>query len=91
MTNKPMLVINHIAPVGLIAQDGSELSKAFCDNYLLQAVNEIIDQDEVSAMHFLGSTAGHALVHMFQMNININQLDSVLAQIRSHVIQTQGS
>lgn len=91
MSNKPMLVINHIEPVGLIAQDGSNLSKAFCDNYLLQAVNEIIDQDEVSALHFLGSTAGHALAQMFSMNIDINQLDSVLAQIRSHVIQTQGS
>lgn len=91
MTNKPMLVINHIEPVGLIAQDGSDLSKTFCDNYLLQAVNEIIDQDETQAMHFLGSTAGHALAQMFNMNININQLDSVLAQIRSHVIQTQGS
>jgi len=29
MTNKPMLVINHIEPVGLIAESGSELAKAF--------------------------------------------------------------
>ena len=27
MTNKPMLVINHIEPVGLIAESGSELAK----------------------------------------------------------------
>lgn len=90
-TKNKMLKITHIEPVGLIAKDGSDLSKAFSDYYLLQAVNEVIDQDEVQAMHFLGSTAGHALAQMFSMNINISQLDSVLAQIRSHVIQTQGS
>ena len=86
-----MLTIPHIEPIGLIAQDGADLSKVFCNHYLVQATNDIVDQDQVQALHFLGSTAGHALVHMFSMNINLDQLDSVLAQIRSHVIQTVGS
>lgn len=86
-----MLTIPHIEPVGLIAQDGANLSKVFCNHYLVQATNMISEQNEVQALHFLGSTAGHALVHMFSMNINLDQLDSILAQIRSHVIQTVGS
>ena len=86
-----MLTIPHIEPIGLIAQDGADLSKVFCNHYLVQATNDIADQDQVQALHFLCSTAGHALVHMFSMNINLDQLDSVLAQIRSHVIQTVGS
>ena len=40
MTNKPMLVINHIEPVGLIAESGSELAKAFSNTYFNQAANE---------------------------------------------------
>ena len=91
MDNIQMLTIPHIEPIGLIAQDGADLSKVFCNHYLVQATNDIADQDQVQALHFLGSTAGHALVHMFSMNINLDQLDSVLAQIRSHVIQTVGS
>ena len=90
MTNKPMLVINHIEPVGLIAESGSELAKAFSNTYFNQAANEIADQDEIEALHFMGSVAGHALSQMFQ-NLDIKQLDSVLAQIRSYVIQEQGS
>lgn len=91
MTNKPMLVINHIEPVGLIAESGSELAKAFSNTYFNQAANEIADQDEIEALHFMGSIAGHALCQMFGQNINIKELDSVLAQIRSYVIQAQGS
>ena len=91
MTNKPMLVINHIEPVGLIAESGSELAKAFSNTYFNQAANEIADQDEIEALHFMGSVAGHALCQRFSQNINIKELDSVLAQIRSYVIQGQGS
>jgi len=39
----------------------------------------------------MGSVAGHALCQMFGQNINIKELDSILAQIRSYVIQAQGS
>ncbi len=91
MAKIQMQTIPHIEPIGLIAQDGADLSQIFCNHYLVQATNDIADQDQVQALHFLGSTAGHALVHMFSMNINLDQLDSVLAQIRSHVIQTVGS
>ena len=90
MTNKPMLVISHIEPVGLIAENGTELAKAFSNTYFNQAANEITDQSEIEALHFMGSVAGHALSQMFQ-NLDIKQLDSVLAQIRSYVIQEQGS
>ena len=54
-------------------------------------MNEIADQSEIEAIHFMGSVAGHALCHMFSQNIKLDQLDSVLAQIRSYVIQTQGA
>ena len=53
--------------------------------------NAIADQNDAEALHFLGSVAGQALLHLFSQNIKLNQLDSVLAQIRSHVIQTVGS
>lgn len=90
MTEIKMLVINHIEPLGLIAEDGSELAKAFCNTYLLQAMNEIADQNDKEALHFMGSVAGHALAHMFD-NLDIKQIDSVLAQLRSYVIQSKGS
>lgn len=86
-----LLKISHIEPVGLIAESGSELAKAFSNTYFNQAANEISDQNEVEALHFMGSVAGHALCQMFSQNINLDQLDSVLAQIRSYVIQTQGA
>lgn len=81
MTNRPKLVISHIEPVGLIAENGTELAKAFSNTYFNQAANEITDQSEIEALHFMGSVAGHALSQMFQ-NLDIKQLDSVLAQIR---------
>lgn len=86
-----LLKISHIEPVGLIAESGSELAKAFSNTYFNQAANEIADQNEIEALHFMGSVAGHALNQMFSQNINLDQLDSVLAQIRSYVIQTQGA
>lgn len=85
-----MLSISHIEPVGLMAKDGPDLAKAFCNTYLLQAINEIADQNDKEALHFMGSVAGHALAHMFD-NIDIKQIDSVLAQLRSYIIQTKGS
>jgi hypothetical protein len=91
MTKIKLLTINHIEPVGLIAESGSELAKAFSNTYFNQAANEIADQSEIEALHFMGSVAGHALCQMFSQNINIKELDSVLAQIRSYVIQGQGS
>lgn len=91
MTGNKMLTINHIEPIGLIAENGSDLAKVFCNLYLVQAVNEIADQSEIEAIHFMGSVAGHTLCHMFSQNIKLDQLDSVLAQIRSYVIQTQGA
>lgn len=42
------------------------------------------------ALYFMGSVAGHALAHMFD-NLDIKQIDSVLAQLRSYVIQSKGS
>ena len=84
------LKICHIETVGLIAESGSDLAKAFSNTYFNQAANEITDQSEIEALHFMGSVAGHALSQMFQ-NLDIKQLDSVLAQIRSYVIQEQGS
>ena len=84
------LKISHIETVGLIAESGSDLAKAFSNTYFNQAANEIADQSEIEALHFMGSVAGHALSQMFQ-NLDIKQLDSVLAQIRSYVIQEQGS
>lgn len=89
MTNKPMLVINHIEPIGLIAESGSELAKAFCNLYLVQAVNEIADQNDIEAIHFMGSVAGQSLSFMFQ-KVSIDQLDSILEQIKSHVITSAG-
>lgn len=86
-----LLKISHIEPVGLIAESGSELAKAFSNTYFNQAANEIADQNEIEALHFMGSVTGHALNQMFSQNINLDQLDSVLAQIRSYVIQTQGA
>ncbi|WP_297424372.1 hypothetical protein [uncultured Acinetobacter sp.] len=85
-----LLKISHIEPGGLIAESGSDLAKAFSNTYFNQAANEIADQSEIEALHFMGSVAGHALSQMFQ-NLDIKQLDSVLAQIRSYVIQEQGS
>ena len=89
MSNK-LLKIDHIEAVGLIAEDGSELATVFSNTYLIQAINQIAEQDQAEAIHFMGSIAGHSLAQMFSQ-ININQLDSVLAQIRAFVIQTQGS
>lgn len=86
-----MLTIPHIEPVGLIAKNGSDLATVFSNHYIVQAVNAIADQNDAEALHFLGSVAGQALLHLFSQNIKLNQLDSVLAQIRSHVIQTVGS
>ena len=43
MTGNKMLMINHIEPIGLIAENGSDLAKVFCNLYLVQAVNEIAD------------------------------------------------
>lgn len=84
-----MLKIDHIEPVGLIAQDGADLAKVFCNTYLINAANQIIEQNPVQVIHFMGGVAGHALTHMFN-RIDTKELDSVLAQIRSFVIQTQG-
>lgn len=89
MSNK-LLKIDHIEAVGLIAEDGSELAKAFSNTYMIQAINQIADQDPRESIHFMGSLAGHSLAQMFSQ-LNIEQLDSVLAQIRTFVIQTQGS
>lgn len=86
-----MLIINHIEPVGLMAKDGSDLATVFCNKYLVEAVNQIFDQDQAESLHFLGSVAGQSLSHMFGQNIKLEQLDNVLAQIRSYVISTQGS
>lgn len=91
MTEINMLQIGHIEPVGLIAKDGSDLAKVFCNTYLIQAINEITEQNQLEALHFMGSVAGHALAHMFSQNIKLEQLDSVLSQLRSYVIQTQGA
>jgi hypothetical protein len=82
MSEENMLVINHIEPLGLIAESGAELATAFCNTYFLQAVNEVAEQNNLEATHFMGSVAGCALAHMFQ-DIPLNQLDSVLSQIRS--------
>ena len=90
MPKNKLLKISHIEPVGLIAESGSDLAKAFSNTYFNQAANEITDQSEIEALHFMGSVAGHALSQMFQ-NLDIKQLDSVLAQIRSYVIQEQVS
>lgn len=90
MSKKNMLVINHIEPLGLIAESGSELATAFCNLYFVQAVNQIAEQNDLEATHFMGSVAGCALAHMFQ-DIPLNQLDSVLSQIRSFVIQVRGA
>ena len=90
MPKNKLLKISHIETVGLIAESGSDLAKAFSNTYFNQAANEITDQSEIEALHFMGSVAGHALSQMFQ-NLDIKQLDSVLAQIRSYVIQEQGS
>ena len=84
-----MLVINHIEPVGLIAENGSDLAKAFCNLYFVQAVNEIADQNDIEAIHFMGSVAGQSLSFMFQ-KVSIDQLDSILEQIKSHVITSAG-
>lgn len=81
-----MLVINHIEPVGLIAKSGSELATVFSNTYFNQAANEVVEQSEIEALHFMGGVAGHALNQMFQV-LSIDQLDSVLAQIRIYVIQ----
>lgn len=86
-----MIKIEHIEPLGFIAKDGSDLARVFCNHYLVQATNQIADQNDPEALHFLGSVAAHALVHMFSQNIKLEQIDYVLAQIRSYVIQTQGS
>lgn len=84
-----MLKIDHIEPVGLIAKDGADLATAFSNVYLVNAVNQIIDQDDIQSVHFLGSLAGQALAQMFT-KIDIKQLDSVLSQIRHFVIIDQG-
>lgn len=90
MTNETkMLKIDHIEPVGLIAKDGADLATAFSNVYLVNAVNQIIDQDDIQSVHFLGSLAGQALAQMFT-KIDIKQLDSVLAQLRHFVIIDQG-
>lgn len=91
MNEKTMLVITPIKSVGLIAENGTELAKAFSNTYFNHAANAVADQSEIEALHFMGSVAGHALCQMFSQNISIKQLDSVLAQIRSYVIQEQGS
>jgi hypothetical protein len=85
-----MLTINHLKSVGLIAENGAELAKAFTNLYFNQAANEIAKQNEGEALHFMGSVAGHALSQMFS-HLTLDQLDHVLAQIRSYVIQTQGA
>lgn len=85
-----MLTINHLKSVGLIAENGAELAKAFTNIYFNQAANEIAKQNEGEALHFMGSVAGHALSQMFS-HLTLDQLDHVLAQIRSYVIQTQGA
>ena len=54
-----MLTIPHIEPIGLIAQDGADLSKVFCNHYLVQATNDIADQDQVQALHFRNSQFSH--------------------------------
>ena len=90
MSENNMLVINHIEPLGLIAESGAELATAFCNTYFLQAVNEIAEQNNLEATHFMGSVAGCALAQMFQ-DVPLNQLDSVLSQLRSFVIQVRGA
>lgn len=90
MSEVKMLKISHIEPLGLIAKDGSDLAKAFSNTYVVQAVNEILDQDQMQSVHFLGSLAGQSLSQMFSL-VDVEHLDSVLAQLREFVIQTQES
>lgn len=86
-----MLAINGIPDHGLIAENAADLATAFSNHYVVNATNQIIDQSDTEYMQFLGSLAGQCLAQAFKNGIPLNQLDSVLAQIRSFVIQSAGN
>ncbi|HCM31830.1 MAG TPA: hypothetical protein DIC32_10215 [Acinetobacter radioresistens] len=88
MTKIKLLTINHIEPVGLMGKDGSDLAKVFSNTYVVQAANQILEQNQAEAAQFLGSLAGQSLAQMFSF-VDVKNLDAVLNQLRAFVIQTQ--
>jgi len=73
----------------LIGVDGADLATEFCNTYVREAMIEISGLSTKEAVSFVGSVAGQSLSFMFQ-KVSIDQLDSILEQIKSHVITSAG-
>lgn len=85
-----LIKIDHIEPIGLIAEDGATLATAFYNHYITQAANSIEDHPR-EAVAFLLATAGMSISSAFQQGIPVDQLDSVLGQIRTYVLSAVSS